>query len=503
MQEQHPAYSYLEACFRCRELGAALARFATARTLANVTRGLAAGCSASHVVSRCSDVSHGAAEVAKLVLKDLEAPEQAFTGSPTEEGVEVVAALQRAVFGLESCMERSLPQAVFLATLTQAVHALELVTAALLDVLGPSNCLSLLNVAAACGCVPLRRRARALALRHFSAAVQQDANGLLTMEEPLLLSLLCSGRLQVDSEMEVFRALAAWTEYDTAARQPRLAARLARCVRLSSLALHDLYALGDHPLVASDRQSSQLVAQAVIHMMMGVQLDCPLGLPTVTRRRQPQAAHALPAGAELDCGAEEHLGAHASVFEAAACAFARQRRHRADAAAEATAAALEGLSVDGCCSSAAAGAGAGSVALGLAPGSPPAFEAPTPTAAGAANAAPAVAPTARVRNIGLGKRVGSRRMLFDTAADCSGSSSSSSSEGNVGSKSAAAEPAAVPAGLHVAAAAGASCMVGAVALEMAMSPNHASVRALEAVAAAAAAPLAAAAWAGRKRLRFD
>lgn len=77
------------------------------------------------------------------------------------------------------------------------MQALELVTAALLDVLDPSNCLSLLNVATACGCVPLRRRARALALRQFSVAVQQDVNGLLGMEEPLLLSLLCSDLLQV------------------------------------------------------------------------------------------------------------------------------------------------------------------------------------------------------------------------------------------------------------------------------------------------------------------
>lgn len=77
------------------------------------------------------------------------------------------------------------------------MHALELVIAALLDVLAPSNCLSLLNVATACGCAPLRRRSRVVALRHFSSAVQLDVNGLLAMEEPLLLSLLCSDRLQV------------------------------------------------------------------------------------------------------------------------------------------------------------------------------------------------------------------------------------------------------------------------------------------------------------------
>lgn len=50
--------------------------------------------------------------------------------------------------------------------------------------------------------------------------------------------------------MEVFRALAAWTEFHPAARQPRLAPRLARCVRLPSLSLPELYVLGDHPLVS-------------------------------------------------------------------------------------------------------------------------------------------------------------------------------------------------------------------------------------------------------------
>lgn len=79
----------------------------------------------------------------------------------------------------------------------QAAQALELVTAALLDVVAPSNCLSLFNVAAACGCEPLRREARRLALRGFTAAWQQDASGLLTMPERELLGLLCSDSLQV------------------------------------------------------------------------------------------------------------------------------------------------------------------------------------------------------------------------------------------------------------------------------------------------------------------
>lgn len=254
--------------------------------------------------------------------------------------------------------------------------------------------------------------------------------------------------------------------------------------------------------MASDRQCSQLVAQAVIHLMMGVPLDSPLGMPTTMRRRQALAGPAAAPRMQLSCGLEEHSEAHASVFEAVACTLAHQRRRAAETAAEATTAALQGLSVD----SDRSGAAAEAEVHGIAPGSPPAIEAPTPTAAAASSAAPAAVPAARVRHIGLGKRVSSRRTLFDTASKAS-TSSSSEEDLSVASKSAAAAaPAMAPAGLQPAAPA-VACdggrMLGSVALEMVMSPNHASTRALEAAAAAAAAPLAPATWAGRKRLRFD
>ncbi len=236
--------------------------------------------------------------------------------------------------------------------------------------------------------------------------------------------------------------------------------------------------------------------------MMGVQLDCPLGMPTIIRRRQAPQGAAAPPQAQLNCGLKEHAGAHASVFEAAVCAFAHRRRRQAEAAAEATTAALQGLSVHSHASDAAAGAEA--EARDIAPGSPPSFEAPTPTAPAATNAVPAVAPTARVRHVGLGKRVSSRRTLFDRAG---GSSSSSAEDGSSEGNKSAAAPAAAAVGLQPAAPVAGGCdagrMLGGVALEMVMSPNRASTRAMEEAAAAAAAPLVPATWAGRKRLRFD
>ena len=41
--EEHAGFAFVTALYRCRELGAALARFASASTLYNVKRSLAAG----------------------------------------------------------------------------------------------------------------------------------------------------------------------------------------------------------------------------------------------------------------------------------------------------------------------------------------------------------------------------------------------------------------------------------------------------------------------------
>jgi hypothetical protein len=53
----------------------------------------------------------------------------------------------------------------------------------------------------------------------------------------------------VASELDAFRALAAWTEYDVAARKHFFSTRMARCVRLGAVTMADLYALDAHPLV--------------------------------------------------------------------------------------------------------------------------------------------------------------------------------------------------------------------------------------------------------------
>lgn len=274
-----------------------------------------------------------------------------------------------------------------------------------------------------------------------------------------------------------------------------------------------------------DRQATTLFAHTYMHMSMGRPVDCPLGYPSNPRRRLCQrGTQGGPAPApssqqeeaerqERCCGQAEHAGTHGSVFEAAACAFARQRRQRAEAAAEAAAAAgMRRLSVgaaggSGC-------AGASPVAARQGPGSPPLASAPTPTNAGssaaaaAAAAAPAVQPTARVRHVGIGKRVASRRTLFDIAAegDAAGRQQPALGEGSKAPADAA-DSAAVAlqqaAAMVSRAGTAAVDMVAGVALEQAMSPRHASLRAMAQRAAAAAAPPQPAGWESRKRLRFD
>lgn len=270
------------------------------------------------------------------------------------------------------------------------------------------------------------------------------------------------------------------------------------------------------PQVVADRQATMLVAQIYMHLVMGLPVDCPLGFATNPRRRLcqrgPAAGAAQPSSSQAEdaeercCGDVQHASMHSSVFEAAACAFARQRRQRADVAAEAAAAAdLGRLSVGGPCGSGCAGASP--AAARLLPGSPAVVSAPTPTNAGvaAAAAAPAVQPTARVRHLGIGKRVGSRRTLFDMAGEAEAASKQQQlvAEGSKSPAGAASTAALQQAAAMAGRGAAVTDMVAGVAMEQAMSPSHASLRAMAQRAAAAAAGPHPASWDSRKRLRFD
>lgn len=157
-------------------------------------------------------------------------------------------ALQAAVFGPDS-LANSLPRSVYLASLPQALAAQRLCVAALLDLVAPANCLSLAALGAATGVEPLRARAAACALQHFSEAATLDYSGLVGLEEAALMALLCSDDLQVETELDAFRALVAWTEHDRAARLPGFAPRLARAVRLARMEPSDLVFLDVHPVV--------------------------------------------------------------------------------------------------------------------------------------------------------------------------------------------------------------------------------------------------------------
>ncbi|KAI3426013.1 hypothetical protein D9Q98_007981 [Chlorella vulgaris] len=508
--------TFVRAVYQSRELGGALQRYATAATLYNVKHRLDGGLPTDR--NSQSVVSSGEALVAKLVLKDLDTPQHHFTCPPTEEGLEVVQHLQRAVFGADG-PQQSLAHCVYLATLAQAAQALELVTATLLDVVSPLNCLSLFNVAAACGCVPLRRRAHALALSCFTQASQHDLNGLLEMEEAHLMRLLCSDSLKVASEVEVLQALAVWTEYAPTARKPQFAARFARCVRLGNVSMAELYLLDAHPLVVSDRHATMLVAQVYMHLVMGVALEYPLGLRTISHRRHCQQAAAAapaadpaveqaqqqqqqqaPAAPQGVSGLPAHAGQHGSALEAVVCAYGRHQQAQLQpqgADADAAEAGMRRLSVSATQPQAPSSAAA--AAAGLAPQSP-AFmltQVPTPTAAAHA-AAPLAQQQSRVRHLGIGKRVGSRRTLFGMAGSSKGE--------QFGSKLAAADTA--PAVAQAAGMGGQSprgdastqVLVGGVTLEMHMSPNRASISSM--AAAAAAAAFGEVSMDSRKRLRF-
>lgn len=255
-----------------------------------------------------------------------------------------------------------------------------------------------------------------------------------------------------------------------------------------------------------------LIAQIYMHLAMGLPLNCQLGFSTIARRRLCQRAGGAAADgastssagaaasgegrAEPQCGLVQHAGRHASVFDAAVCTFARQRLQREDAEAEARTAAGIGRLV----------VGGSPPATCFAPASPLAH-APTPpnaNTAAAQLAAPAVQPTVRVRHFGIGKRVGSRRTLFDMVGGAGGDAKQLQQQ--VGEASGSKSPSdgmALPPQQLACSAAAVDVLAGSVSLEMAMSPRHASVQALLVQQQLAAAVPNPASWEGRKRLCFD
>lgn len=262
-----------------------------------------------------------------------------------------------------------------------------------------------------------------------------------------------------------------------------------------------------------------LVAQVYMHLVMGVALEYPLGLRTISHRRHCQQAAAAapaadpaveqaqqqqqqqaPAAPQGVSGLPAHAGQHGSALEAVVCAYGRHQQAQLQpqgADADAAEAGMRRLSVSATQPQAPSSAAA--AAAGLAPQSP-AFmltQVPTPTAAAHA-AAPLAQQQSRVRHLGIGKRVGSRRTLFGMAGSSKGE--------QFGSKLAAADTA--PAVAQAAGMGGQSprgdastqVLVGGVTLEMHMSPNRASISSM--AAAAAAAAFGEVSMDSRKRLRF-
>ena len=88
------------------------------------------------------------------------------------------------------------------------------------------------------------------------------------------LTLTPSTLVQVESEVEVFTALVAWTEYCVEERKPGLAARLARCVRLGAIEMPHLYLLDAHPLVRNKPALPVLDLRLTVMSWVEAVADC-------------------------------------------------------------------------------------------------------------------------------------------------------------------------------------------------------------------------------------
>jgi hypothetical protein len=262
---------------------------------------------AATLVFPCTKPASDEADVLPDLADTLEAPDFAATGqNPTPDGLRAAALLKQWAYGSEAAAY-PLVHAMLKGTLEQAEACVAACTAALLDCVAPSTCLSLLALAERCGCGPLYCVSLRCALDNFVEAVREDAAGLRLLSSTQMARLLSSDTLAVASEYEAFEGLAAWVEADAvnrlappsgAFKQPSaFAALLQNSVRLGNCTYEELERMDQAPLTARDKKAIGVVAMAVIMAVNGVE-DVNGERPRQARGAAPQHGPWLPAALE-------------------------------------------------------------------------------------------------------------------------------------------------------------------------------------------------------------
>lgn len=202
-------------------------------------------------------------------MQDLHLAEHVDAAAPSPVGQEALTHLLHFVYqGVWGPL--TLTECALRGTIDQALLSQQLCIAVLLDSVAPHTCFPLLALADSCGCVELLQRSEQCALLHFATAVEVDYNGFVSLPGHLALKLLSHDSLEVDSELEVYKALASWAEHDLPQRQRIFASMFARCLRFTQLTHSELvYLVEGAELVAVERQAMELAALSLIQHYMG------------------------------------------------------------------------------------------------------------------------------------------------------------------------------------------------------------------------------------------
>ncbi|EFA08330.1 ring canal kelch homolog [Tribolium castaneum] len=134
--------------------------------------------------------------------------------------------------------------------------------------LHPTNCLGIRAFADLHGCLELLAHAESYIEQHFIEVVECEE--FLTLSHQQVSKLICSDRLTVPSEEQVFECVIAWVQHDLDARHKHLAS-LMEHVRLPLMSQEYLMQrVEEEPLLKADLQCKDYIIEALkYHLLKG------------------------------------------------------------------------------------------------------------------------------------------------------------------------------------------------------------------------------------------
>ena len=123
-----------------------------------------------------------------------------------------------------------------------------------------SNCLALESFASQYNFESLKQAAVACEIENFEAVAKSEDFKMLDSEK--VKELLCSDKINISDELQVYQAVTAWVKHDLPARESLLA-ELLKCVRLFSVPKYNLRKILDEELVGKNPFCMRVVIDAL------------------------------------------------------------------------------------------------------------------------------------------------------------------------------------------------------------------------------------------------